>query len=219
MFFLLKASAVGEDAGSNFELIANIGYLSPSIVTKSELISGILVFSEENATTVTVLSTGSCSNFITVPIVDECVGDPSPTVTPTPTITATPTETPDEDDSFSIYTPIREGDFTRDLIENVSDLDIGETFEIPVFDESVIFTLKSKQTRNDGTIFVKSSQTNNEEDPYVSIVSKRIIDNSLTIYIYKNKKLSVYGSYNGVETFKIKEFEYSNFHATCSFNS
>ena len=95
MRVLLQVQSLGADAGPNFQLTTNVGSVSPSIATKSQLVSGIEVTVTDNATTITIASLGACSSSSTVSIVNDCVGEPTatPTATPTETPIATPTPT------------------------------------------------------------------------------------------------------------------------------
>jgi len=61
-------SGVGSDLGPNFDLTADIGTVSPSTAILSELILGTLVAVDVDATTITVTSTGACTNSLTLPI-------------------------------------------------------------------------------------------------------------------------------------------------------
>jgi len=72
MQIFLQASNLGTDLGPNFTLTADVGPVSPSTLTRSQLLFGVSVTVDENATVITVTSVGTCSNFITVPIADNC---------------------------------------------------------------------------------------------------------------------------------------------------
>jgi hypothetical protein len=61
-------SGVGSDLGPNFNLTANVGTVSPSTAILSDLLLGKLLTVDVGATTVTVTSTGSCTNSLTLPI-------------------------------------------------------------------------------------------------------------------------------------------------------
>jgi hypothetical protein len=237
MFVFLRSFQLGGDLGPNFALTADVGSVSPSSVTKSELFAGINVEVNDEATKITVTSVGICSNYVVVDIVNNCVGGATPTATPTLTPAATPTATPTLTPTvtptatstfFSIYTPIREENFTRSLIENLTSLGVEETFEIPIFDRLINFEIKSKQiAEDDGTVFIVCLQSEEEteeeiEDSYLAVISKRALDNSLTMDIQKTKNQDtflMYRSYSGIETGKLKEFETSRLSRACDFKN
>ena len=58
-------SGLGADTGPNFNLTANVGSVTPSTATKTELTAGKSVSVDDAATQVTVTSTGTCTNGIT----------------------------------------------------------------------------------------------------------------------------------------------------------
>ena len=61
-------SGLGADLGPNFNLTADTGSVTPSTATKTDLLLGKLVAVDGGATTVTVTSTGACTNYLTLPI-------------------------------------------------------------------------------------------------------------------------------------------------------
>ena len=61
-------SGLGADLGPNFNLTANVGSVTPSTVTKSQLTTGVFVDVDASATQITVTSTGTCSNSIVLNI-------------------------------------------------------------------------------------------------------------------------------------------------------
>ena len=61
-------AGMGTDLGPNFNLTANTGTVSPSTATKTELLAGKLVTVDAGATSVTVTSTGTCTNSLNLPI-------------------------------------------------------------------------------------------------------------------------------------------------------
>jgi hypothetical protein len=85
---LTLGAGLGADLGPNFNLTANVGSVTPSTATKTELTAGKSVSVEDAATQVTVTSTGTCTNAITQTI--PCGGT---TTTTTTTTTAAPTTT------------------------------------------------------------------------------------------------------------------------------
>jgi hypothetical protein len=62
---LTLGAGLGADLGPNFNLTANVGSVTPSTATKSELTAGKSVSVDDTATQVTVTSTGTCTNAIT----------------------------------------------------------------------------------------------------------------------------------------------------------
>jgi hypothetical protein len=61
-------SGLGADTGPNFNLTANVGSVSPSTATKSELLAGILVTIDDTATQVMVTSVGVCTTSINISV-------------------------------------------------------------------------------------------------------------------------------------------------------
>jgi hypothetical protein len=84
---LTLGAGLGADLGPNFNLTANVGSVTPSTATKSELTAGKSVSVDDLATEVTITSTGTCTNAITQTI--PCVGGTTTTTT-TSTTTAAP---------------------------------------------------------------------------------------------------------------------------------
>ena len=61
-------SGLGADTGPNFNLTANVGSVSPSSATKSELLAGVLVTIDDAATQVTVTSVGVCTTSVNISV-------------------------------------------------------------------------------------------------------------------------------------------------------
>lgn len=59
---------LGNGLGPNFYLTSNIGVVTPFLVTKSQLLSGILVTVTDGATKIKIASEGQCTNFIEINI-------------------------------------------------------------------------------------------------------------------------------------------------------
>lgn len=57
-------SNIGADLGP-FNLTANVGAVAPSTATRAQLIAGLDVTVDDSATTLTITSTGACTNSIT----------------------------------------------------------------------------------------------------------------------------------------------------------
>ncbi len=83
---LTLGAGLGANLGPNFNLTANVGSVTPSTATKSELTAGKSVSVDDLATEVTVTSTGTCTNSITQTI-------PCATTSTTSTTTEAPTST------------------------------------------------------------------------------------------------------------------------------
>ena len=62
---LILGSGLGSNLGPNFNLTANVGSVTPSTATKTELLGGKNVSVDDAATQVTVTSIGVCANSIT----------------------------------------------------------------------------------------------------------------------------------------------------------
>ena len=83
MQVLLHALELGLNLGPSFFLSANTGPVSPSIIKRQHLLSGIIVEVPNSASNVVISSIGQCSNSSLIPIVNgNCTNNP----------TATPTE-------------------------------------------------------------------------------------------------------------------------------
>ena len=61
-------SGLGADVGPNFNLTADVGSVTPSTATRTELLAGKQVLVDDNATQVTITSTGACTTFVTINI-------------------------------------------------------------------------------------------------------------------------------------------------------
>lgn len=90
---LTLGAGLGADLGPNFNLTANVGSVTPSTATKSELTAGKSVSVEDAATQVTVTSTGTCTNAITQTI--PCGGTTTTTTAATTTTTTAAPSTVD----------------------------------------------------------------------------------------------------------------------------
>ena len=88
---LTLGAGLGADLGPNFNLTANVGSVTPSTATKSELTAGKSVSVDDAATQVTVTSTGTCTNAITQTI--PCGGTTTTTTAATTTTTTEPPTT------------------------------------------------------------------------------------------------------------------------------
>ena len=84
---LTLGAGLGADLGPNFNLTANVGSVTPSTATKTELVAGKSVIVDDAATQVTITSTGTCTNAITQTI--PCAGQTT-TSTSTTTTTSAP---------------------------------------------------------------------------------------------------------------------------------
>ena len=61
-------SGLGSDLGPNFNLTADVGIVSPSTATLTELLASTVVSVDNGATQVTITSTGTCTNSLNLPI-------------------------------------------------------------------------------------------------------------------------------------------------------
>ena len=63
-------SGLGSDLGPNFDLISNgtPTTVTPSTATLTELLAGTVVVVDNSATSITVTSTGVCTNSLNIPI-------------------------------------------------------------------------------------------------------------------------------------------------------
>lgn len=80
---LTLGAGLGSDLGPNFNLTADVGSVTPSSGTKTELLAGKSVSVDDTATQVTVTSIGSCTNPITQNI--PCITTTTTTTTTYPT--------------------------------------------------------------------------------------------------------------------------------------
>ena len=89
---LTLGAGLGSDLGPTFNLTADVGSVTPSTATKSELTAGKSVSVDDAATTVTVTSTGTCTNTITqtIPCATTTTAAPTTTTTTTTTTTVAP---------------------------------------------------------------------------------------------------------------------------------
>jgi hypothetical protein len=86
---LTLGAGLGADLGPNFNLTADVGSVTPSTATKSELLAGKSVSVDDLATQVTVTSTGTCTNAITQTI--PCTIQTSTTTSTSTSTTSTST--------------------------------------------------------------------------------------------------------------------------------
>ena len=89
---LTLGAGLGVDLGPNFNLTADVGSVTPSTATKTELLSGKSVSVDDLATQVTVTSTGTCTNAITqtIPCTIQTTTTTSTSTSTTSTTTAPP---------------------------------------------------------------------------------------------------------------------------------
>lgn len=105
MQVLLKLDGPLNSLGPNFNLTANVGSVSPSPVTGNELLAGIPINVDPNATTVTITSIGTCTNSITLQIIlPTTTSTTSTSSTSTSTTTQQPTTTSTSSTSTSTTT-------------------------------------------------------------------------------------------------------------------
>jgi hypothetical protein len=82
------SNSIGNGLGPNFSLTSNAGAVTPSLVSRTSLLNGVVIDVPNNATQITCTSQGNCTNSITLII----TGIPIPTTT-TSTTTIRPTTT------------------------------------------------------------------------------------------------------------------------------
>lgn len=87
--FLKLNDGIGISLGPNFAIKANIGLVTPNTLTKDVLLAGTLVSVNDLATTITIESTGSCTNSLTLNI--DTPTTTTTTIAPTTTTTVAPT--------------------------------------------------------------------------------------------------------------------------------
>jgi hypothetical protein len=96
---LTLTAGLGADLGPNFNLTSNVGSVTPSTATKTELTTGKSVSVDDAATQVTITSTGTCTNALTlnisgIPATTTTTTTTTTTAAPTTTTTTTTTEAP-----------------------------------------------------------------------------------------------------------------------------
>lgn len=85
---LTLGAGLGADLGPNFNLTANVGSVTPSTATKTELLAGKSVSVDDLATQITVTSTGTCTDSITQIIPCATTSTTTSTTSTTSTTTA-----------------------------------------------------------------------------------------------------------------------------------
>lgn len=68
MYVLLTLNEMGNDLGFNFSLSADTGTVSPTTVTKLQLLNGVDIVCDDLATEITITSLGTCTNSLTLTI-------------------------------------------------------------------------------------------------------------------------------------------------------
>jgi hypothetical protein len=61
-------SGLGSDLGPNFNLTADVGIVSPSTATLTDLLASTVVSVDNGATHIIITSTGTCTNSLNLPI-------------------------------------------------------------------------------------------------------------------------------------------------------
>jgi hypothetical protein len=242
MQVFLRALNLGADAGPNFELSCDQGLITPSVINKSNLISGISIDVPNSAKIIKITSTGIVKNSTFVSISDECSNDipstPVPTSTPTPTPiptntqtptatpapTATPTNTPTltqtPDEPYDPWPPISTIDFPRQSAENIFNLNVGDEFTINLIGKQITFQVLSKQVYDDSSIFIGAIEAvlNENQDPYIgSFSSDPASENLIRFTITRRKSTEIY-SYNNYDSSTysiISEYKQDQFFIKC----
>ena len=153
---LTLGSGLGVDLGPNFNLTADVGSVTPSTATKSELTSGKNVSVDDLATTVTITSTGTCTNSITQTI--PCAGTTT-TSTTTTTTTAAPT---------SVVLSARDIAITTN--EFILYASINGGFPFDIYDTSIDGTLASSC----GIIYTFNSVSNGDTIEFSTDIACRM---------------------------------------------
>lgn len=68
----ITLTEIGIDIGPTFSLTANIGVVTPSEATKTELQNGKSVTIDDTATMVTITSIGICTSSVDVNLIFDC---------------------------------------------------------------------------------------------------------------------------------------------------
>lgn len=63
-----ESGTIGENLGPNFSISTDIGSANPSTATRDELIQGKIITLSEDASSLTITSTGACTNSINISI-------------------------------------------------------------------------------------------------------------------------------------------------------
>jgi hypothetical protein len=98
---LILGNGLGSNLGPNFNLTTNVGSVTPSTATRTQLLAGLIVSVDDIATQVTVTSTGPCSNSITQTI--PCVSTTTSTTSTTTSTTTAPPIVIDENTLIIIW--------------------------------------------------------------------------------------------------------------------
>jgi hypothetical protein len=61
-------AGLGVDLGPDFDLSVNTGTITPNNSNLTDLLDGILVSVDDAATSITITSTGACTNSLILPI-------------------------------------------------------------------------------------------------------------------------------------------------------
>jgi hypothetical protein len=180
---LTLGAGLGADLGPNFNLTANVGSVTPSTATKTELTAGKSVSVVDEATQVTVTSTGTCTTAITQTI--PCATTTTTTTAaPTTTTTAAPTTT---------TTAAPSGCTLYDVIIEQADLDDSTGNTDPGKIDSTIYMDYIDCAGNPATSQYGFAST-------YSVCIQEFSTPTPFLYYYKNNLQSV-GSSNTFDTF------------------
>jgi hypothetical protein len=201
---LTLTAGLGADLGPNFNLTANVGSVTPSTATKTELTTGKSVSVDDAATQVTITSTGTCTNALTLNI----SGIPTTTTTttttteaPTTTTTTTTTEAP----TTTTTTTAGAGSFTVKNTSGSGQIDdvVGTGGVYFYFFDTGFFPITTGNESVGGGASVTSS------DIFVDISSFLGLS-CLTLYINGGLNQSIQVIANGTVTFTNKTFTSSD---------
>jgi hypothetical protein len=121
---LTLTAGLGADLGPNFNLTANVGSVTPSTATKTELTTGKSVSVDDAATQVTITSTGTCTNALTLNISGIPGTTTTTTTTAAPTTTAPTTAAPTTTTTTTTVAPTCSSFTLTDEPANVSGLEV-----------------------------------------------------------------------------------------------
>jgi hypothetical protein len=83
----------GNGLGPDFQLTSNFGSVSPFLVTRDELVNGIIVSVDNLATVIVITSLGNCSNSVSIAISGITTTTSTTTTAPTTTTSTSTTST------------------------------------------------------------------------------------------------------------------------------
>jgi hypothetical protein len=227
MYVNLKAPDLGIDLGPSFTLSSDFGSITPQLVTREELINGVHIGVESSAKLITITSVGVVSKGVIVSIMDNCgtenstptptpttTATPTPTTTATPTPTATATPTPTSTEPDLTITPLRETPLSRDSLDYIFNLDIGQSFNFQLFEEVISFSISSKRVKENGTLIMIASREG--VDTFSILLEKDFSSGAIKFNIGSPLGGNIY-RYNSLnqENPQLKEWDLGSFLQIC----